>query len=446
MSKPNPIAGPGPGASRPPVRVRVRRRLYHGWVVVWASFAATFVVFGAAYSFGAFFPVLEATFAARRADLSLAFSIAGFLYFALGAVSGPIADRTGPRGVVAAGIVLIAAGMALTSLAGALWHVLVLYGVTVGVGIGLVYVPSIGAVQPWFARRRGLASGLAVAGIGAGTLVVPPLAAVLIDWIGWRAAYQVLAALTAVVGLSAALLLDSRPDRRGFAADGVPLDPALAATGRSAPLPGYTLAGAARTRPFRLLCLAGLGTSFGIFVPFVHLVPYARDRGIEDTVAALLIGAIGLGSIVGRFALGSAADRFGRRRALAASILAMAGLLVVWSASDGAAALFGFALAFGLFYGGFVALIPALITDHFGPRAINGIIGVIYASVALGILVGPPLAGLAYDLTRDYTIPILGSALVTALSGAAVLLLPRPAPWPSSGHAASARPLREAPE
>ncbi|MFP3711765.1 MFS transporter, partial [Paraburkholderia sp. SIMBA_009] len=76
-----------------------------------------------------------------------------------------------------------------------LLQVYVAYGLGVGFGVGCAYVPAVGAVQRWFVRRRGFASGLAVAGIGVGTLVMPPLASALIAHVGWRGAYVTLAAI-----------------------------------------------------------------------------------------------------------------------------------------------------------------------------------------------------------------------------------------------------------
>ena len=134
-------------------------RLFYGWVVVAATFTLLFFGFGIAYSFSAFFASLQREFNASRAETALVFSIAGFLYFSLGAVSGPIADRVGPRWVCAFGMGLIGGGLLLAAAAHSLLTVYAGYGVAVGVGIGFAYVPAIGAVQRWFIRRRGFASG-----------------------------------------------------------------------------------------------------------------------------------------------------------------------------------------------------------------------------------------------------------------------------------------------
>src|SRR6202022_2882122 len=137
-------------------------RIFYGWLVVAAAFAVTFIGFGRAYTFLAFVGELQRGFGASRGLVSLVFSLAGFLYFGLGIVSGPLADRFGSRRLAVAGMVLTGLGLMAARAARSLTEVYAAYGLGVGVGVGCAYVPAIGAVQRWFVRRRGFASGLAV--------------------------------------------------------------------------------------------------------------------------------------------------------------------------------------------------------------------------------------------------------------------------------------------
>src|ERR1700735_3014155 len=196
--------------------------IFHGWFVVGGAFAVTLVGFGSAYTFSAFVESLQRDFGASRGSVSLVFSLAGFLYFGLGIVSGPLADRFGSRRLAVAGMILTGLGLAAASLAHSLLEVYAAYGLGVGVGVGCAYVPAIGAVQRWFVRRRGFASGLAVSGIGVGTLVMPPLASLLIDMLGWREAYLALGGLAAIVGGCMALLIGKDPRDRNLGPDGDP--------------------------------------------------------------------------------------------------------------------------------------------------------------------------------------------------------------------------------
>ncbi|MGU7776048.1 MFS transporter [Burkholderia sp. MR1-5-21] len=429
-------------------------RLFYGWYVVAAAFAVTFVGFGSAYTFSAFVEPLQRDFAASRGQISLVFSLAGFLYFGFGVISGPLADRFGSRRLAVAGMLLTAAGLAAAGAARTLPQVYAAYGLGVGFGVGCAYVPAIGAVQRWFVRRRGFASGLAVAGIGVGTLVMPPLASALIAHIGWRGAYLTLGGLAVVVGAGMSLLIENDPRGRGLLPDGDAGSgrpwaghpgagqpgsgaskaggPATGVHAARAPA-GATVREAVASRPFASLYAACLVCSFGVFVPFVHLVPYALDHGVKPAAAVLLLGAIGVGSTAGRFFLGGLADRFGRRTSLLAMFAGMAVALVAWAGAGDFATLAAFALVFGVFYGGWVAVLPAVVMDYFGGRNVSGIIGVLYTSVAFGTLIGPAAAGFIYDAGGGYLVPILASAAANAIAFAIVAATGRA---PAAAHAA----------
>jgi MFS family permease len=399
-----------------PLSPNLRRGPFLGWIVVGGAFAVMFVGFGATYTFSAFFEPLAHEFGASRAEISLVFSLAGFVYFLLGAVSGPLADRFGARPIATLGILALAAGLFAASRATTLTEVFVGYGLGVGIGVGFSYVPAVAAVQRWFTVRRGLASGIAVSGIGLGTLAMPPLAAWLIAEFAWREAYALIAIGVSVVGLAAALLLESDPAKRGLRTEPT-------AAGSSA-VAGATVRQAIATRPFQLLYAGCLLCAIGLFVPFVHIVPYAEDHGVPRATAVFLVGLIGIGSTAGRFVLGGVADRLGRRLTLAVMFAGMGVSLLVWLAAEGALGLALFALAFGLFYGGFVALLPALMMDHYGGRHVSGIIGTLYTSVGFGTLAGPVLAGYAFDVSHSYTLPILASAAANLLGGICILAMP----------------------
>ena len=409
---------------RPPQRMigtppAVAPGLFRGWLVVAGAFAVTFIGFGSAYSFSAFLEPLQADFDASRGSVSLVFSLAGFLYFGFGIVSGPLADKWGSRRLAVIGMLLVGAGLGLAGLARTLSEVYLAYGLGVGLGVGCAYVPVVGAVQRWFVRRRGFASGLAVSGIGVGTLIVPPLASVLIAAYGWRNAYMLMGAIAALVGAGMALLIENDPHARGLRPDGDPVSVAAPA----APGGGSSLTEAVRSRRFAGLYAVCLISSFGLFVPFVHLVPFAIDHGVVPATAILLIGVIGVGSTAGRFILGGLADRISRQRALAMAFGGVAVSLLIWAASSSFMMLAVFAFLFGVFYGGFVALLPALVMDFFGGRNIGAIIGILYSSVAFGTLIGPSAAGFAFDFNHSYMLPILASAASSVVAAIIILCL-----------------------
>jgi len=397
-----------------------RARVYYGWAIVAAAFTLMFTGFCVVYTFAAFFKAFQTEFGAPRAHVSLVFGLSAFLYFLLGAPAGMLADRFGPRRVSLAGAAVLALGLAGASVAPSLAALYVTYSIGIGVGVGLTYVPSVGAVQPWFLRRRAFATGIAVAGIGAGNLVVPPLAAWWIELYGWRGAYLALAVFALVLAGGAACVIDNDPERsqrRLGERAGKPL--------ASEPQSGFTLSEALRSRVFWVLYGSLFLPTIGVFVPMVHLAPYATDLGHPESAGVMLVSLIGLGSLIGRFGIGGLADRMGRLHSLALMYAGLGACFVAWWLSQSLWSLAAMSVAMGLFYGGFVATMPAVVMDIFGGRAVSAIIGWLYTAPGVGTLVGPPLAGYAFDRLGSYDAPILGAAALSFLGAVGVYLLAR---------------------
>lgn len=393
MSPPSPAPDPAP---------EVEPRL--AWVVVWACFTALAVIFGVSYSFAAFFASFADEFQASRAQVSLVFGFSGLLYFVLGAFAGMLADRFGPRRVTTAGMLCIAAALLLGCSARSLTQVTLAWGIGLGVGIALVYTPAIGCVQPWFTRRRGLAAGIASAGIGAGTLVVPLAAAAAITAWQWRGAMAAMAAGVAIVGVASTLQLRRAP---------VAIRPA------GGEVPGLPLSMALRSRRFIWLYVMCLLGAPAMFVPFAHLSASARDLGVGDAQAVGLVGLIGIGSLAGRLAIGAVADRIGRAPTLVVVMASLGASMGLWLVAHDYATFAIFALWMGMSYGGSVSLMPALCMDFFGARAVSSVIGTLYTGAAVGNLVGPWATGRLFDATGSYATAVAGIGLLALASAVA---------------------------
>ena len=371
------------------------------WVIVWATFVCLALIFGVSYSFAAFFENFAQEFAAQRADVSWIFGLCGLVYFVLGALGGLLADRWGPRVVCMLGMVLISAGLFWTSFAQSLSSIYISYGVLVGLGIAFVYTPSIAAVQPWFTKQRGLASGIASSGVGAGTLLVPLAVSYLLIAVTWREALQLMALGVLVMGLAATFFLKRAPSSNA---------------GVSGQISGMTLKEALRTPSFKWLYMGALFGSPVMFIPFAHISAAARDSGVNDSQAVALVGFIGIGSLVGRFAIGWLADRLGRVKTLMLMQCAMGLTYLIWAMASHQLAFSVFAVVFGLSYGSIVSLLPAICMDLFGGRAVSAIIGTLYTGAALGNLLGPVWAGRVFDVDQSYNFVIWITLGVSALA------------------------------
>lgn len=352
------------------------------WQVVAGAFVVLMTGFGAIYSYAAFAEEIAGTFGVDRPHLAAVFALSGGSCFLVSAVSGPLGDRLGARPMAATGMLLVSMGLVLAATARGLPGLYLGYGLLTGVGTGFAYVPAMAAVQRGFAARRGLASGIAVSGIGMGTALVPPVA----EWLGafgdWRLAFLISGIAVAVVGSAGAMLL---------------------------PAGGVAPRGRALRLPARGMVLAWVGTllvSLPAMLPHAALVGSARDLGLPRTEALGLLGLIGIGTIIGRFALAAVADALGRSRTFVACCVTMAASLALWVAADGIWALRAFALVFGAAQGGFVALLPVFIADRFGTAELGGAMGVLYTSRGIALLMAPP-ALMASIGTSGLALPVL---------------------------------------
>ena len=371
------------------------------WRMVGAAFVAMFAVYGVAYSFGAFFKPMAVEFGAARSATSAVFSVTVLIWGLLGPVCGHLSDRYGPRIVVATGGVVMGLGLALTAMIDRLWVSYLTYGVGVGVGIACAYVPMVAVVGGWFIRRRNTALGIAVAGIGFGTVCGAPIAAALISQLGWRATYMAFAIAVTAILLGCAFIAERPPVH-------VTVSP-------------LRLGDAIRTPAFRLLYLSSVIMSMALFVPFVYLPSFAHDHGASEVASAALVSVIGGASVAGRMGLGTLADRAGVVRLYQASILVLTLSYGIWLIADSYLMMGLFAIVMGAGYGGYVALSPAVIAHLFGTQRLGTMLGALYTSGGFGAMIGPPLAGMIIDHTGTYRIAI-AAAFAIAIAAFSLLI------------------------
>ncbi len=375
-------------------------RVYYGWVVVGGAFLVLFLAYGTQYAFGVFFGALLAEFGWSRASLSGVFSLYAFVYSSFALVTGRLTDRWGPRVVIALGGGFLGLGLAGMSRASALWHPFVLYGLVAALGMSTAYVPCNATVVRWFVRQRGLAVGIASAGGSLGAFALPPVAHLLVTALGWRGAYVVFgAAMIAVLNLLA-LLMRRDPESLGLLPDGGAVDPG--APHLDEPSNGFTVQEAVRTGSFWVVFAVFTATWIPVFVPLVHLVPHARDLGIDPFRASTIVSALGIAAVLGRLLMGAVSDRTGRRPvlavALALQVVAFAGF--TWAAM--LPPLYLASLGFGFSYGAVSALFPAVVSDFFGREHSGSLVGLLFALAAPTAALGPVGAGWIYDRFGSY--------------------------------------------
>jgi MFS family permease len=371
------------------------------WLVVAAAFVSSAVTLGTAYSFGAFFESMSDEFGADAGATAVIFGITTFTFFWLGLITGRMVDRFGPRLVLAIGSASMLVGLLLTSRVHSLGAGYLTYGAGVGIAAACGYVPMVATVGGWFVRQRAEAVGVAVAGIGVGTLVMSPLAAALIDRYGWRDTYVVFAIVGSVALLACIPLVDRPPG------DGTP-QPSRRRQAIGSPV-------------FRRIYVSAFALGLALFVPFVFVGQYAKDNDVGSVRAAVLVGVLGGSSVVSRIGFGSLVRRHGSFRLYRLAFAIQLSSFVIWLLSGTSYALLVlFVLVLGIGYGGFVALGPIVVSDRMGVAGLGSILGVLYTAPGLGGLIGPPTAGWVIDTTDTYRWAILG-CLVSSAAGLALL-------------------------
>jgi sugar phosphate permease len=175
-------------------------RFYYGWVIVGVSFLTLFLAVGIRFSFGVFYVAMLKEYGWGRGETAGAFSLAMLTNALFAMVSGTLVDRFGPRILFPLSATFLAIGLAAASRITAIWHLYLFFGVIMALGINtLSYGPHMALIPKWFVRRKGLAAGLALAGMGVGTMVMAPVIQFLIDTVGWRFAFFTLAGIVLVV-------------------------------------------------------------------------------------------------------------------------------------------------------------------------------------------------------------------------------------------------------
>lgn len=366
-----------------------------------ATVAATTVALGLATGTGPLVGPVAATFGVGAGTASLVFAATLATMLALGAVTGPLAERHGARPLVALATVLVPGGLLVLAAAPGFPVAAAGFALGVGGGAGCLFVPLQAAVGAAVERRRGPALVVATAGAGLATVIAPPATVALVAPLGLRSAAVVLAVVAAVV-LGACVAAAPAGGRGG----GAPAGPGLRAV--------------LADRGFRRLGLGAVGLSAAMFVPFVHLAPFATLRGVDLATGAALVAVAGAASLVARLAAVPAVARWGASAVFRTGAVVMTLSLGLWASAHGGPALAGFALVFGAAHGTFVGLTGATAAELFGVVGFGRRLGVLHLAAAVGGLVGPGTAGFVAEAAAS---PVAGVAVaaVFGVGGCAAL-------------------------
>ncbi|MDM8000764.1 MAG: MFS transporter [Dehalococcoidia bacterium] len=413
-------------------------RLHYGWVVL---VTATLVVFGslglARFGYTMILPDMQAALGIDNAQTG-ALATANLIgYLVLAVIGGMLASRYGPRAVIAAGLAVAGVSMLLTGLAAgfasaAAWRALT------GVGSAAGNVPAMALLSSWFStRRRGLASGIAVAGsalglIFSGAVVPRVLSAGGGD--GWRVCWFIFGGVTLLLAAGSLLFLRNRPGEVGLKPVGGATEEAVAGQGTG----GLEWSRVYRSRSVWHLGLVYVAFGFSYIIYMTFFTKHLVTEGYTKDAAGDLFMTMGWVSLICGLLWGTVSDLIGRRWALVIVFLIHAvafSLFALWRTPAGFTVS---AVLFGLSAWSIPAIMAASCGDALGPRMAPAALGLITLLFGIGQAVSPTIAGAMADASGSFVSPLLLAAGV-ALLGAAGAFLLRPAPAvPTEGMDASA--------
>lgn len=370
-----------------------------------SSFLTMFAL-GSLYAWSVFLLPLERQFAASRATASAIFSVATAC-FTVAMLFGPsLYRRASPAVLVFATFLLAAAGMLLCSVATGVWQIAIGYGGLFGAANGVGYGIALQSVQNAMRTRRGLMTGIVIAGYTAGSAVLAPLLSHSIAAIGSRGTFEAMAGGFTIVGLVAAFLL-----RRS----GVAL--ASIAAGRSGPEP----APAPHWLPVLWICFL-LGSAAGLLT-LGHAATIVAAAGGTDWLVAMAASLVAVGNGAGRIVGGWLGDR-AAPRALLLGTQSLSGLALVAAAlwPSASIAFVGIGLV-GLGYGCLAGGYPVTVAHLFGRERVARVYGRIFTAWGVAAVLAPYVGGVLFDWTGGYGASFFicgGLALLAALLGLAL--------------------------
>ena len=398
------------------------RKIFYGWYVVFT--AAIGLLLGYApifvFSFGVFVKSFVKEFHSSRTQISLAFTLANIMISISSPLVGRLVDRFGARRVILPatlifGFLLISFKFVSTSL----WRLYVVFLALGFIGSATTPVPYLKVVSNWFDRRRGLALGLSMAGVGTGAIMIPPTAQRLITVLGWRSAYAALSILGLVVAIPmVALFLKDSPEEKGLLPDGG-VD--FRAPSEERPeKQGLMWPEARGSGTFWLMLCAFVLVGASVHACVIHLVSMVTDRGVSAENAALASSALGIALLLGRVGSGFVLDRFFAPYVAIFFFSGVAcGLSSLWVGASGAAAFVGASLV-GLGMGAEGDLIAYFTSRYFGLRSFGEIYGYLFSAYTLAGALGPLLMAIGFDHAGSYRLPLLFFLIATIT--AAVLM------------------------
>lgn len=393
------------------------------WLIAVAGIVMQ-IALGAVYAWSVFRNPLTQSYGWTVSQATLIFELAIFTLGLSAFAGGLWMKNAGPRRVAVVGGLCYGLGTLLAGQVGGNLLLFTLsYGVLGGIGLGLGYIVPVATLIKWFPDKRGMITGLAVAGFGAGAVITAPLAQRLISSVGVSRTFTFLGIAYFILVAGAALFMRMPPE--GFCPDG--WQPLLSEQPQSAGN-DYTLGEALRTwQWYALWAVLFLNTLAGISI-ISQISPLAQEvTHVSAVAAAGLVGTIAIANGSGRFLWSWFSDYIGRPRVFLTMFATQTVAFLLLSRVHGFGLLAVLSFVILLCYGGGFGTMPAFAADYFGPRNVGSIYGLMLTAWGSAGLLGPTLIAYVRQSTGHYTAALELIAGIMLLSAVLPFLISPPA-------------------
>lgn len=411
-----------------------RNKIFYGWVIVALGFmvmvSAGSCVF---YSFGIFLKPMIADIGASRGAATIAYSIMMAIQGLLAPVVASLIGKFGTRKLMTAGLTLAVIGLALMSTATQTWHLFLFFGVLTGTGVALGhFLPLSTMATFWFTQKRALVIGIIMAGAGAGTFVMAPTIAYLIEHIGWRSTWLVLAGIVFTLAvIPSAIFARTRPEDVGLLPDGRQSSPLKHTPDNidrkpSSIVDDWDIKAALKTPAIWMITIFNSANVFSMMMMNNHQVAHLTDMGFSPVIAASTLGILGGISAIGRLSSGALGQRVTLRYLIAIAFLMEAIGLVIFMNAQTTAAIYAYVILFGLAAGSIVVLHIAMIGDYYGAKGYAFLASTVMVITTIVGAGSPVFGGYVYDAVQSYSIPFYTCAGASVIGGICALLAKPP--------------------
>lgn len=397
-------------------------RTHNRWTIAFAGVMMQLAL-GAVYAWSVFRGPLVKQFGWSISEVTLTFTISIFVLGIAAFFGGLWLNRKGPRVVAITGGILYGLGVFLASFsANKLWWLYLSYGLIGGIGLGLSYIVPVAVLVKWFPDRRGLITGIAVGGFGAGALVTAPLATRLIQSIGVLNTFAWLGIAYLIVTVVASLFMQNPPE--GWRPEG--WTPTISQASQRSRT-DYTLGEALKTwQWYALWLLLFLNTFAGISIISQEAPIFQELLGVSAITAASMVGIASIGNAFGRVFWAWVSDLITRRATF--FVMFVAQVLLFWFLPSVVAVSVMTIVAFVVLmcYGGGFGTMPAFAADYFGSKNVGPIYGLMLTAWGCASAVGPLLIAYMRQTTGSYHGALHVIAGVMAISALVPILVSRP--------------------